>query len=136
MNKQLTFPFQVTVWDLKSYDETPEHPALSRGTVKKSFDGDEVKGESAGEILMFSSADGSAAYTVLDKFTVELSGRTGSFVAIHGATHTPGETSRALGKILGGSGTGELAGIGGTIEFTQDETGKNITLDYNLPDAA
>jgi len=33
--------------------------------VKKTFDG-KLKGESAGEILMYSAADGSAAYTISD----------------------------------------------------------------------
>ncbi len=59
MNKQITIPFQVTLWDIKPFDETPDSPTLSRGTVKKTFDG-ELKGESAGEILMYSAADGSA----------------------------------------------------------------------------
>lgn len=135
MKKQITIPFQVTLWDLKSYDETPDSPTLSRGTVKKSFDGIEASGESTGEILMYSAADGSAAYTVLDKFTVELDGRKGTFVVVHGATHSPRETSRAVGTIAPNSGTGELAGISGTIEFKSDETGKNIILDFTLEDA-
>lgn len=131
MSKQITIPFQVTLWDLKPYDESPDAPTLSRGTVKKSFDG-ETTGESTGEILMYSAPDGSAAYTVLDKFTIELNGRKGTFVAIHGATHSPSETSRARGTILPNSGTGELAGIAGTIEFVQNENGKNIVLDFTL----
>lgn len=133
MNKQITIPFQVTLWDLKPFDETPGSPALSRGTVKKTFDG-ELKGESAGEILMYSAADGSAGYTVMDKVTGELGGRAGTFVMIHGATHTPQETSRAVGIIAPNSGTGELAGIGGTVEFTSGDGGKNIILDFDFAD--
>ncbi len=66
MNKQITIPFQVTLWDLKPYDEAPNSPTLSRGTVKKTFDG-ELKGKSTGEILMYSAADNSATYTILDE---------------------------------------------------------------------
>lgn len=135
MSKQIKIPFQVTLWDLKAYDEQTGEPTLSRGTVKKSFDANDCKGESAGEILMYSSAaDGSAAYTVLDKFTVEIDGRKGSFVALHSATRSPAETSRALGKILPNSGTNDLKGISGTIEFVQNESGKNIILDYSFAD--
>jgi hypothetical protein len=134
MSRQITIPFQVTLWDLKPYDETSGATTLSRGTVKKSFAANEATGKSAGEILMFSAPDGSAAYTILDKFTVELEGRKGSFAAIHGATHSPKQTSRAIGTILQGSGTGELAGISGTIEFIQGENGKNIILEYLLED--
>lgn len=133
MNKQITIPFKVTLWDLKPYDEAADSPTLSRGTVKKTFEGG-TKGESTGEILMFSAPDGSAAYTILDKFSVEIDGREGSFVAIHGATHSPKETSRAIGTILQGSGTGELAGISGAIEFKSDENGKNIILEYSIED--
>jgi hypothetical protein len=131
MSKQVTIPFQVTLWDLKPYDETIGGQTLSRGTVKKSFAG-EVSGESVGEILMYSAADGSAAYTVIDKFTIEMDGKSGSFVAMHGATHSLKETSRALGTILPNSGTKDFRGIGGTIEFTQNEGGKNIILDYSF----
>ena len=129
MNKQITIPFQVTLWDVKPYEEAPDSPTLSRGTVKKTFGGD-LKGESSGEILMYSAADGSAGYTVMDKVSGELCGRNGSFVMMHNGTHTPAETSRAGGIIAPNSGTGELRGISGTVEFKADENGKNIILDF------
>ena len=134
MKKQITIPFQITLWDLHTFDETTENQTLSRGTVKKSFASDDLRGESSGEILMFAGADGSAAYTVLDKISGELCGCKGSFLVMHGATHTPEETSRAGGIIVPNSGTGELENIKGTIEFVQNETGKNIILDFTLPD--
>ena len=119
MNKQITIPFQVTLWDLKPFDETADAPTLLRGIVKKTFDG-ELKG--------------SAGYTVMDKVSGELCGRTGTFIMMHGATHTPAETSRAGGIIAPNSGTGELKGINGTVEFKSDENGKNIILDFSLKD--
>ena len=133
MNKQITIPFQVTVWDLKPFDETADSPTLSRGTVKKTFGG-ELKGESSGEILMYSAADGSAGYTIMDKVSGELCGRAGTFLMIHGATRTQNETSRAVGIIAPNSGAGELRGISGTVEFKADENGKHIVLDFDLPD--
>ncbi len=133
MKKQITIPFQVTVWDLKPFDETPDTPTLSHGTVKKSFDG-ELKGESSGEILMYSAADGSAGYTIMDKVSGELYGRAGTFLMMHGATHTPEETSRAGGIIAPNSGTGELHGISGTVKFKSDENGKHIILDFAFAD--
>jgi hypothetical protein len=131
MNKQITIPFEVTLWDLKPFDETPHNPTLSRGTVKKTFGG-ELKGKSVGDVLMYSAADGSAGYTIMEKVSGELCGRAGSFVMMHGATHTPQETSRAGGIIAPNSGTGDLSGISGTVEFKSDENGKNIILDFAL----
>ncbi len=133
MNKQVTIPFQVTGWDETPYDETPDSPTLSRVDVKKIFDG-ELKGESAAQLLMCASEDGSAGYTVMERVEGCLCGRAGSFVMIHGGTHTPQETSRALGFIMPNSGTGELEGISGTVEFKTDEKGKNIILDFVLED--
>jgi hypothetical protein len=128
MNKQVIIPFQVTAWETQNTDETTENPTLSRITVKKGFDG-EVKGESVGELLMCASKDGSAGYTVMDRFFIEIEGRKGSFVAIHGGMT---DEMKASGKIVPGSGTDELAGISGTLEFKSDEDGKRIILDYSL----
>jgi hypothetical protein len=133
MNQKITIPFQVTGWDVAPFDETLDSPTLSRVTVKKTFDG-ELEGESVGQLLMCSSADGSAGYTVMERVTGELNGRKGSFVLIHGATHTPAETSRAGGIIMPNSGTAELRGIRGTVEFISDENGKNIILDFAFED--
>ncbi len=133
MSKQITIPFQVTGWNATPYDEKPGSPTLSRVAVKKTFDG-ELKGESAAQLLMCASEDGSAGYTVMERVEGCLCGRAGSFVMIHGATHTPQETSRALGFIMPNSGTGELEGISGTVEFKSGDGGKNIILDFAFAD--
>ena len=83
MSKQITIPFQVTAWEAQNTDESAGNPTLSRILVKKNFDG-EVSGESVGELLMCASQDGTAGYTVLDRFFIEIEGKKGSFVAIHG----------------------------------------------------
>lgn len=128
MSKQVIIPFQVTTWEAENTDETTENPTLSRVTVKKSFDG-EVKGESVGELLMCASQDGAAGYTIMDRFFVEIEGRKGSFVAIHGGMT---DEMKASGKIVPNSGTDDLKGISGTLEFKSDDNGKSIILDYML----
>lgn len=130
MSKQVIIPFQVTTWEAENTDETTENPTLSRVTVKKSFDG-EVKGESVGELLMCASQDGAAGYTIMDRFFVEIEGRKGSFVAIHGGMT---DEMKASGKIVPNSGTDDLKGISGTLEFKSDDNGKSIILDYMLED--
>ena len=130
MSKQITIPFQVTAWDVVNMDEATVTPALSRILVKKTFDG-EVKGESTGELLMCASTDGAAGYTIMDRFHVEIEKRKGSFVAIHGGMT---DEMKATGKIVPGSGTDDLKGILGTLEFKSDESGKRIILDYSFED--
>ncbi len=128
--KNITIPFVVTLWDAANYDESTFSPTLSEVTVKKSFDG-EMKGESVGKLLMCTSREDSAGYTIMDRFFVEIEGRKGSFVAIHGGMT---DEMKAEGKIVPGSGTGELEGITGRIEFHSDESGKILTLEYKIAD--
>ncbi|MEZ5346720.1 MAG: DUF3224 domain-containing protein [Pyrinomonadaceae bacterium] len=128
--KRITIPFTVSGWDAAAYDESTPSPTLSEVTVKKVFDA-EMKGESVGKLLMCSSLDDSAGYTIMDRFFVELEGRKGSFVAIHGGMT---DEMKATGKIVPGSGTDELEGIRGNIEFKSNEEGKTIILDYEVPD--
>lgn len=128
--KNITMPFVVTHWEAENYDETTFDPTLSEVTVKKTFDG-EMKGESVGRLLMCTSRDDSAGYTIMDRFFVEIEGRKGSFVAIHGGMT---DEMKAEGKIVPGSGTDELKGIRGTVEFKSDENTKIIILDYELKD--
>ncbi len=121
--------FTVTSWKAETYDDSTPSPTLSEVTVKKTFDR-EMKGNSVGKLLMCSSLDDSAGYTIMDRFFVEIEGQTGSFIAIHGGMT---DEMLAKGKIVPGSGTDELEGIRGTIEFKSDENGKTIILDYELP---
>ncbi len=127
--KNITMPFVVTAWEAETYDDSTLSPTLSEVTVKKTFDG-EMKGESVGKLLMCSSLDDSAGYTIMDRFFVEIEGRTGSFVVIHGGMT---DDLKANGKIVPGSGTDELEDISGTIEFKSDDDGKTIILTYELP---
>lgn len=128
--KNITIPFVVTLLDAANYDESTFSPTLSEVTVKKSFDG-EMKGESVGKLLMCTSREDSAGYTIMDRFFVEIEGRKGSFVAIHGGMT---DEMKAEGKIVPGSGTDELEGITGRIEFHSDESGKILTLEYKIAD--
>lgn len=128
--KNITMPFVVTLWEATNYDESTFSPTLSEVAIKKSFDG-EMKGESVGKLLMCTSRDDSAGYTIMDRFFVEIEGRKGSFVAIHGGMT---DEMKAEGKIVPGSGTDELEGIRGRIEFHSDENEKTISLDYSIED--
>lgn len=128
MKKQLLIPFQVTAWETEKTDETSNAPTLSRITVRKKFTG-EVKGESVGELLMCASTGGAAGYTIMDRFFVEIENRNGSFVAIHGGMT---DEMKASGRIVPNSGTDELKGISGTLEFKSDADGKRIILDYDF----
>ena len=60
-----------------------------------------------------------------------LEGRSGTFALQHSGV-VDGADTRATGVVLPGSGTGEPAGLRGTVELTHDESGAVLTLDSEL----
>lgn len=129
MTNQITVPFQVTTWEASEYDAQDDPVKLSRTLVRKQLDAP-MAGTSEGQLLMCAGPDG-AAYTIVDRFVVDIDGKKGSFVALHGGFT---DEMKASGRIVPGSGTGELKGISGILEFKSDESGKCIILDYSLPE--
>ena len=60
--------------------------------------------------------------------TGTLDGRAGTFVIQHGATMNPDGSAFQFGNVVPGSGTGELAGLRGTVRMAHERA----TLDYEL----
>ncbi|WP_328991546.1 DUF3224 domain-containing protein [Kribbella sp. NBC_01245] len=125
---QFTQAFEISKWDQSTYDESDD-VVLGRAIVGKIFSGT-LEGTSSAELLMVSTPAGPAAYTAVERFEGSLDGRSGSFVMLHGAT---AEQTTSPGQVLANTGTGELAGMTGTVTYEHDEEGPRITLDYELP---
>ncbi len=133
---KVTARFNVTGWDSATYDQPSEGPDLSRVTIRKAFEGD-LEGESTGEGLFcgMSDPDAGAGYVVSERFEGRLGDRKGSFVMQHGGVMGPGMAPRTFGHVVPGSGTGDLAGLTGTVEISQAGGDHSLTLDYDLPTA-
>lgn len=116
--------FDVTGWDAVPYDQPEEGPELTRVTIRKKFRGD-LDAESAGEGLFcgLSDPEAGAGYVVSEKVTGTLAGRAGTFVLQHGGVMGPGMAPHSFGNVVPGSGTGELAGLGGEMEISRTEDG-------------
>ena len=126
-----TATFEITLWEETPYDAPADGAKLSRATVRKTFRGD-VEGESRAELVMCQAADGTGlAYTAIERFVGRVGGRVGSFVVQHGAT-PQGDGSRALGGVVAGAGTGELANLRGEVAYRHDDEGVTFTLDYEF----
>jgi hypothetical protein len=130
MTQRAIANFEVTSWEQSTYDEPEGLPSLSRATVKKSFRG-EVEGNSVAELLMCRPDDNSGGYIGSERIIGSVGGRSGSFVVQHGATQD-GEQFEVYGRVLPGSGTGDLAGIRGAASFRHDRNGAVFTLEYEL----
>ena len=82
--------------------------------LDKQFHGD-LEATSQGQMLAFSSAvKGSAGYVAIEQVSGTLHGRQGTFVLQHNGTMSRGEPRLTI-TVVPDSGTGELAGLAGTM---------------------
>lgn len=116
--------FTITRWDETTVDETA--PKIGRVAVDKQYSG-AMEGTSTAELTTCQPAEAQAGYVATERFTGVLEGRTGSFVFQHGGVVGP-SSAEQFGHVVPGSGTGELAGIGGTVRMAHEL----IELDYRL----
>jgi hypothetical protein len=117
---------------------TPE-PAITTAlpvgvsTMEKHFEGD-IAGRSATLFTAaFDQATGVGAYVAMESFEGSVDGRDGAFNFVHSASTSGDDRSAEFFSIVASSGTGQLAGIGGTGGMTVDPDGTHrIWLDYEV----
>ncbi|GAA0807009.1 DUF3224 domain-containing protein [Spirilliplanes yamanashiensis] len=128
---EITAAFQITRWDQTPADNPADGPvagpALARAQVDKTYTGD-LAGTSVAHLVMA----GEIAYSAVERVTGRLGGRTGTFVLAHGAVTGSGPADFSPGVVVPGTGTGELAGLTGTVEFRHDDAGARVVLRYEL----
>ena len=105
---------------------------LNRNVVRKAFSGDMVGASEAQMIAAFTATPGSAGYVAIEHFTGLVGGKSGSFVLQHSGVMNKGDAQLTV-TIVPDSGTGELAGISGTLDIDNDEGQHSYALDYQLP---
>lgn len=127
---ELTAEFEVTGWNETPYDEPAEGPKLTRAVVRKRFHG-ALEGDSVTELLTAQGPDG-RGYVASERYTGTIDGRRGTVVFQHGGLETGG-VPVTFGSIVPGSGTGELAGLAGTVTYVHDDTGARVTLAVTRP---
>ncbi|GAB3793324.1 DUF3224 domain-containing protein [Dyella agri] len=115
----------------------PQPPALAdsglgRMSIDKQFGGD-LEAHSLGEMLAYRSAvDGSAGYVAMERVVGTLHGRRGAFVLQHSGTMDRGASTLVVG-VVPDSGSGELAGLAGTLTIHIDaQGGHSYTFDYRI----
>ncbi len=128
-----TCSFSITKWEAHPIDAPADGPEQSRVVLAKEFSG-ELVGRSSGEGLFCGMSDPSAGagYVVSERIVGAIGERDGSFVIQHGGLMGPGHTPSTFGSIVPGSGTGDFAGISGTVVIAQSAQGHTMTLDYEL----
>lgn len=88
---------------------------------------------SKGQMLAFRTpVEGSAGYVAMERVDGTLAGRRGTFVLQHSGTMDRGAQHLDL-AVLPDSGTGELAGLRGTMQIEIAEGKHYYVFEYSLP---
>lgn len=105
--------------------------AVGRMLIDKQYHGD-LSGVAQGEMLSAGNpAAGSAGYVAMEHVTGTLGSMSGSFALQHSGTMHEGANELVI-TIVPGSGTGDLAGIAGTLALTIVERQHHYVLDYRF----
>jgi hypothetical protein len=115
-------------------DEAIAATSISRYSLDKVYRGD-LEGASAGEMMGAGNlAAGIAGYVAIEEFTGTLHGKSGSFALQHSSSMDSGKFDMNI-RVVPGSGTGDLEGIGGTLTIIIDAGKHSYSLEYTLPGA-
>jgi hypothetical protein len=115
-------------------DDATSGTAIGRLGIDKQFHGD-IEGVSKGEMLAAGNqAKGSAGYVAIEQVTGTLHGRSGSFALQHFGTMDGGNFNLNV-AVVPSSGTGELAGIAGTMKIIIAGGKHSYEFEYTLPEA-
>jgi len=120
---------------------TPQQPeaavadsGIGRLLSDKQFHGD-LEATSKGQMLAYGDpAQGSAGYVAMEKVTGTLGGRTGTFALQHAGTMDRGAFEMSV-KVVPGSGTGQLAGLAGSMNIIIEGGKHSYAFEYTLPEA-
>ena len=104
---------------------------LNHHLVSKSFQGDMHGTSEAHMIAAFTGTPGSAGYVAIEHFTGSVGGRSGSFVMQHSGTMNRGDAQLTV-TIVPDSGSGDLAGISGTMDIENSDGQHSYVLDYDI----
>jgi hypothetical protein len=123
-------------FEVKMTPQAPEanvgDPTVGRMALDKQFHGD-LEGTSKGQMLAVrSDVDGSAGYVAIERVTGTLKGRTGTFALQHSGIMNRGAPSLSI-TVIPDSGTGQLAGLAGTMTINIADGKHSYAFEYTLP---
>lgn len=122
----ITGPFEVNLTPI-----TDDKLEAGRMLIEKTYSG-ELAGTGLGQMLSSrSSTESSGAYVAIEQFTGSINGREGSFVLQHTGSMNRGADSLTV-VVIPDSGTGELAGLSGSMEINIAEGKHFYVFNYTI----
>ena len=122
--------FDVKVVPLTA-DAIATEAGLAVYSIDKLWHGD-IEGTSKGQMTATQSGEDAGLYIALEKVTATLGGRHGTLVFEHRGYMAKGVQDLSI-KVVPGSGTGDLAGISGTLDIKIEDKKHFYEFDYTLP---
>jgi Protein of unknown function (DUF3224) len=132
--RRATGSFEVNLQTLPNTEVSPD-PQFGRLLLNKKFSGDLVATARGQMLSAMTAVKGSAGYVAVDHVTGELDGRKGSFVLQHSGAMNRGVTSLSI-MVVPDSGTGELAGLSGTLSINVIDGKHFYDFIYSIPEQA
>lgn len=127
MTNRATGTFEVKM----TPQDAPETPGVGRVLLDKQFHGD-LEATAKGQMLTAMTAvQGSAGYVAIEQVTGKLKGRAGTFMLQHDGIMDRGKPQLSL-KVVPDSGTGELAGLTGTMDIINEGGKHSYVFDYTI----
>lgn len=112
-------------------DDALAGSAIGRYSMVKDYHGD-LEATAKGEMLAAGDPKtGNAGYVAIEEVKGTLNGHAGSFALQHIGVMEKGGTKLSV-EVVPGSGTGQLAGIAGTLTITIAGGKHSYRLDYTL----
>jgi len=116
-------------FDIQLTPQAEDEIDAGRLLINKTFNGG-MNGTSQGQMLSKrTEVDGSAGYVAIETFTGNLAGKQGSFTLQHMGTMNRGESSLEV-TVVPDSGTGDLAGISGTMQIIISDGEHSYKFEY------
>ena len=84
---------------------------------------------------MLFRSKGSGGFVAIEQVSGTLRGRSGSFALLHQGTMKRGADFKLAIVVVPDSGTGQLAGLAGTMSIVIADGKHSYELDYTLPEA-
>ena len=124
-------------FDVKLAPQAADNPQartaqIDRLSIDKKYHGD-VQGTSTGQMQAIKDDRDTGAYVALEKVVASFKGRNGTFMLMHYGYMSQGAVGRWLVEIVPNSGTGELAGLSGTMKIIQKDEKHYYEVEYALP---
>jgi hypothetical protein len=133
MTRHAKGTFEVRLTPQKPDSTEAESAKFGRMSLDKQFHGD-LEATSQGEMLgAMTEIKGSAGYVAMERVNGTLHDRSGTFVLQHSGTMTRGALQQSV-TVVPDSGTGDLAGLAGSMTIKIEEGKHFYDFEYSMPD--